>query len=460
MNQELRYSREGGNPVSVVPVTPEATSVGHRRFKPYPEYKDSGMEWLGPVPARWTVKRLKVCARSPIKNGVGEAAEFDEPTWPRYVRITDIAGPRALRDETFRSLPPHVARQAPLASGDLLLASVGATFGKCYLHRGDAPACYAGYLVRVSPSIVPEFLAYWAESTYYWAQVNSEVIQATIHNFSAARYRDLLVPVPGDESEQRAVVSFLDGETAKVDALIEKKERLIELLQEKRAALIARAVSRGLNPDVPFKDSGVEWLGQIPAHWGVLRSKWLLPERDLRSDSGEEELLTVSHITGVTPRSEKDVAMFEAETTEGYKLCEPGDLVINTLWAWMGAMGVSPVRGIVSPAYNVYTPTAELEAGYLDALVRIPVFATEVTRFSKGVWSSRLRLYPEGLYEICLPVPPVAEQREIIGWVRSESGRLDQLRSTAVRTCELLKEYRSALITAAVTGQIDVRDAG
>src|ERR1017187_2886595 len=104
-------------------------------------------------------------------------------------------------------------------------------------------------------------------------------------------------------------------------------------------------------------------------------------------------VLTVSHITGVTLRSEKDVNMFEAETTEGYKICKKGDLAINTLWAWMGAMGIAPCDGIVSPAYNVYTPGAEMDDGYVEALVRMPIFAQEITRYSTGVWSSRLRLY-------------------------------------------------------------------
>ena len=120
--------------------------------------------------------------------------------------------------------------------------------------------------------------------------------------------------------------------------------------------------------------------------------------------------------------------MFEAETTEGYKLCYADDLVINTLWAWIGAMGVSPVDGIVSPAYNVYTPCPDLYPSYVDALVRIPVFAEEAIRYSKGVWSSRLRLYPEGFFEIWLPVPPLNEQQTIVKHIAIETAKLDALK--------------------------------
>jgi type I restriction enzyme S subunit len=208
-----------------------------------------------------------------------------------------------------------------------------------------------------------------------------------------------------------------------------------------------------------LRDSGLPWLGPVPAHWELERARWLFCERDERSETGEEELLTVSHLTGVTPRSEKDVNMFEAETTEGYKICHAGDLVINTLWAWMGAMGVSPMNGIVSPAYNVYVPCERLHPIYVDALVRIPVFAEEATCYSKGVWSSRLRLYPEGFFEIWIPVPPLEEQRAIVNHIASETAKLDRSRAAAERTIALLKERRAALIAAAVTGQLKISEA-
>lgn len=151
--------------------------------------------------------------------------------------------------------------------------------------------------------------------------------------------------------------------------------------------------------------------------------------------------------------------MFEAETNEGYKICYAGDLVINTLWAWMGAMGVSNVNGIVSPAYHVYQPGPRLEPTFVDALVRMPVLAQEVTRYSKGVWSSRLRLYPEGFFEVFFPVPSIKEQRAIVAHIVKETTKLDALHSATERTILLLKERRAALIAAAVTGKIDIKSA-
>ncbi|WP_422848154.1 restriction endonuclease subunit S [Acidovorax sp. M14] len=259
-------------------------------------------------------------------------------------------------------------------------------------------------------------------------------------------------PIP----TQKRVVAFLDRHTNALDRLIEGKNHLLDLLAEKKRTLITHAVSRGPDSEVPIKDTGIPWLGNIPAHWNTERAKWLFKERDVRSESGDEELLSVSHLTGVTSRSEKNVNMFMAESLEGYKRCETGDLVINTLWAWMGAMGVTRQPGIVSPAYNVYQPVPELDPEYIDLLVRTPRFAEEITRYSKGVWSSRMRLYPEGLYEAWLPVPPKEEQQAIVAHIKQETQKIDAFALATEKTINLLQERRSALISAAVTGQLDL----
>ena len=294
---------------------------------------------------------------------------------------------------------------------------------------------------------------------YYWLSCEVGHLKAlgrgsTFMELSGDDLKSIHIPNPAP-SRQRAIADYLDHETAWLDALVAEKGRLLRLLTDKRRALITRAVTRGLDPNVPLRDSGIPWLGKMPAHWESERARWLFSERDERSNTGEEDLLTVSHLTGVTLRSEKDVKMFEAATKAGYKICLPGDLVINTMWAWMGAMGVSSLVGIVSPAYNVYEPRARLDPSYVDALVRLSAFTQEVTRYSKGVWSSRLRLYPEGFFAVSLPVPPLSEQREIVTQIANETSKLDKLIDAMEKTVVLLKERRAALISAAVTGQID-----
>ena len=310
------------------------------------------------------------------------------------------------------------------------------------------------HVLRTGRNFDPRFVTHCLNAMDYGPHIEG----STRDKLTQEKMGSIRLPSP-PLPQQRAIANYLDRETARLDALLAAKERVFGLLAEKRRALITRAVTRGLDPGVRLRDSGIPWLGQIPEHWETERARWLFRERDERSDTGEEELLTVSHLTGVTPRSEKDVNMFEAATTEGYKICFSGDLVINTLWAWMGAMGVAPGDGIVSPAYNVYEPGACLDPSYVDALVRLPKFAQEVTRYSKGVWSSRLRLYPEGLFAVSIPVPPLSEQREIVAHMANATCKLDELRAATERTTILLKERRATLIAAAVTGQIDVESA-
>ncbi len=288
-------------------------------------------------------------------------------------------------------------------------------------------------------------------------QITVECAEGATNQIELSRHRlgNKYIDWPSIEN-QRQLVIYLDQHTGNLNKLVIEKQRLLDLLANKRHALIANAITQGLNRNIPRRDSRIPWLGEIPEHWRIERAKWLFIERDIRSDSGDEVLLSVSHLTGVTSRAEKNVNMFMAESMEGYKRCEAGDLVINTLWAWMGAMGVARQPGIVSPAYNVYQPILELDPEYVDLLVRTPRFAEEVTRYSKGVWSSRMRLYPEGLYEAWLPVPPKEEQQAIAAHIKTETKKIDDFVKATERTITLLQERRSALIAAAVTGRLDL----
>ena len=332
---------------------------------------------------------------------------------------------------------------------DIILLWDGSNAGE-FIRAKHGVVSSTAALASVS-SVLPDYFFYLCKSLE--PNIRAETVGMGIPHVNGDFVGDLQVTLP-PENRQRDIAAFLDSRTGELDQLIIAKQRLLSLLIEKRRTVIADFLTKGLNKDAPRRNSGIPWLGNIPAHWDVERAKWLFTERDDRSDSGDEELLTVSHLTGVTSRAEKDVNMFMAESLEGYKRCQAGDLVINTLWAWMGAMGVARQPGIVSPAYNVYQPVPELDPEYVDLLVRTPRFVEEITRYSKGVWSSRLRLYPEGLYEAWLPLPPLDEQQTIVKHVQIETQKLDALAGATERTITLLQERRSALISAAVTGQL------
>lgn len=379
--------------------------------------RQSGLSWAPYVPAHWTIKKLAFLAS--LKSGDSITADDikDDGPYPVY-------GGNGLRGYTERFT--HEGEYPLIGRQGALCGNINYATGQFWASE---------HAVVVAP--LEEISVRWLGELLRAMDLNQYSVSAAQPGLSVDTISALRVPIP-PLSEQRAIADYLGRETARLDALVAAKERVLGLLAEKRRALITRAVTRGLDLHAPLRDSGIPWLGEIPAHWETERTRWLFKERDQRSETGEEELLTVSHLTGVTLRSEKDVNMFEAETTEGYKICLTGDLVINTLWAWMGAMGVAPVNGIVSPAYNVYQLGERLEPSYVDALVRMPVFAQEVIRYSKGVWSSRLRLYPEGFFEAYLPVPPMVEQRAIVAHIVAETTKLDALRSATVRTIELL----------------------
>lgn len=212
-----------------------------------------------------------------------------------------------------------------------------------------------------------------------------------------------------------------------------------------------------LRPYPEYRDSGVPWPGRIPAHWETRRAKYLFREVDDRSITGDEELLSVSHLTGVTPRRQKNVTMFMAESNVGHKMCLPGDLVINTLWAWMAALGVCRDAGIVSPAYGVYRPLASspLLPEYADLLLRTQMYAAEYTRRSTGIRASRLRLYPEDFLRIPVLTPPPSEQRRIVNFLRAHGQRVAAFIRNRRRLIELLNEQKQAMITQAVTRGLD-----
>ncbi|RKU16586.1 restriction endonuclease subunit S [Candidatus Poribacteria bacterium] len=407
------------------------------RFRHYPEYKESGVEWIGEIPTHWNLAMLKYTAR--LVYGDTLVSENRENG------VVPVYGSNGIIDthSSANTLSPAII--------------VGRK----------------GSLGKIQYSDVPCFVI---DTAYYIDRRTSHVNLRWLHYIFQAlkleRFRNSVLPGLNRESaegqyvplitaeEQTQIAKFLDRKTGQIDELIRVKERRIELLQEQRTALINQAVTKGLDPSVEMKPSGVEWIGEIPAHWEMRRNKRIFNERDDRSATGEEELLTVSHITGVSPRAEKkNVGMFLAETLEGYKHCSVGNLVINTMWAWMGALGISTFDGIVSPSYNVYQlNSSEYLPKYYDYLYRTPNHVKEIIRWSKGIWNSRWRLYPDAFFSMSAIVPPFGEQKQIVDFLEHKNNQIDDLIAAEQRKIELLKEYRQSLISEAVTGKIDVRN--
>ena len=222
------------------------TSAVTKGLDPDAPMKPSGVELIGDVPEHWEMQRLKFLLGDPLKYGANESAEFDEPDWPRFVRITDVDELGLLRDETFRSLPPEVAEPYLLKPNDILLARSGATVGKSFIYDDSwGTACYAGYLIRarVAPEHSAKFVYHFLNSAVYWGWVSSNFIQSTIQNISADRYANLLVPIPGTRAEQERIASFVDDARREIDRQAAAVQKSIDTLAEYRAALVTAAVT-------------------------------------------------------------------------------------------------------------------------------------------------------------------------------------------------------------------------
>jgi type I restriction enzyme S subunit len=422
-------------------------------LKPYPAYKDSGVPWLGEVPEHWEVRRLK----SSVAH-INERTNAQSPD-DIYVALEDVeswTGRLRVRDGEVE-FDSQVKR---FHAQDVL-------FGKLrpYLAKVVRPArsgvCVGEFLVlrATRNSVLPAFLEGTLRSAPVIHAINSSTYGAKMPRAEWIFVGRMPFPLP-PLSEQSAIVRFLDWANRRIRQVIRARQKLIKLLEEQKQAIIHRAVTRGLDPNVRLKPSGVQWLGEIPEHWEVRLARYYFREVDERSTNGMEELLSVSHITGVTPRTQKNVTMFMASTYVGHKLCRPGDLVINTMWAWMGALGIARHVGIVSPSYGVYRPVrgSRLLGDYADLLLRTRPYISEYLCCSTGIRPSRLRLYPEQFLRIRLACPPPEEQRAILHWVTIETAAAERAIAGARGEIDLLHEYRTRLIADVVAGKLDVRE--
>jgi type I restriction enzyme S subunit len=257
--------------------------------------------------------------------------------------------------------------------------------------------------------------------------------------------------------EQVRIAAFLDRKCAEIDAVIERTKATIEEYRKLRQAIVTDAVTKGVRGERALKDTGVEWIRIVPVDWEMVRGKGLFVETNTRSTTGEEELLTVSQYTGVTPRSQKNVNMFEAESLEGYKICKVGDIAANTMWLWAGAIGVSEHEGVISPSYNLYRQSGEnYNPKYLDYLLRCTPLVQCYESMSTGIRASRLRLYQQQFLSIKFPVPPMAEQVEIVVYLDKKCAEMDALiaRKTALLT--EMESYKKSVIYEYVTGKKEV----
>lgn len=421
-------------------------------YPKYESYKPANSAWLGEVPDHWQLEPgLAVLKENKDKNkGMVEETVLSLSYGKVVIKPPEkLTGLVPESFETYQVIEPN----------DIIIRPTDLQNDHTSLRTGlakDHGIITSAYIcLRPLNSHNPTFLHYLLHA-YDLMKVFYGMGSGLRQNLDYRDFKRLELCLP-PKDEQDRIANFVDQKTAEIDEAIAKKQRLIELLKEQKAILINQAVTKGLNPDVPMRDSGVEWIGEVPEHWTVKRAKFLFREIDERSETGEEELLSVSHMTGVTPRSEKNnVYMFMAEDYSGSKLCHKDDLVFNIMWAWMGALGVSDRTGIVSPSYGVYRQKegGTFNSWYLENLLRSGQYVAEYNRRSTGLHSSRLRLYPDMFFDMEIGFPPMIEQDAIERAVGERTSEIDAALKAVEREIETLGEYRNVIIAESVTGKI------
>ena len=434
---------------------PNSDPLMESTLRPYSSYKPTPNPWVGQIPQHWQTAPGKAVylTKQTINVGMRESTVLSL-SYGR-LRIRDEAELHGLVPASFETYQKIQPGDIVCRPTDLQNDWNSLRFGHSN-YQGIITSAYLCFQTRTG--IDPRY-GHLLLHTYDLKKVFYGLGSGLRQNldWSDFKYLPCLVPPP---EEQAAIVRYLDHADELISRYIGAKERLIALLEEQRKTVIHQAVTRGLHPNVSLTPSGILSLGDVPAHWDLRRAKFTYHESDQRSDSGVEELMSVSHITGVTPRKQ-NVTMFLAQSNEGYKLCRPGDIVVNTMWAYMAALGVARQSGLVSPSYGVYRPRVDglVNPEYMDLLLRTENYRVEYTRRSKGITASRLRLYPDDFLDIPFLRPPTDEQTHIVKYLRRATANVDSTIDRTHRQIALMNEYRTRLIADAVTGQIDVRDA-
>jgi len=434
-------------------------------FPRYPSYRDSGVEWLGEVPEHWSVISIKWL--SPVQRGasprpIDDPIYFDEGGEYAWVRIADVSASDGILKETTQQLSALGSSLSVKLEPGELFVSIAGTVGKPCISAIKA-CIHDGFVYFPSLPITPKFLYRIFECGTCYAGLGKMGTQLNMNTDTIGSIR---IPLP-PESELGKILSFLEQESAKIDALMAEQRTLIELLKEKRQAVISHAVTKGLNPDVPMKDSGVEWLGDVPEYWGVTPLKHIVetPITDgphetpdffdegipfVSAEAVSGGRIDFSKIRGCISKED------HAKYSEKY-IPRLFDIYMVKSGATTGVTAIVETN----EAFNIWSPLAAVRCGPQA----MPYFVLNFMRsrnFQEAIalyWNfgTQQNIGMNVLENLLVALPPLAEQLAIVRFLSCETAKLDALTAEAEQAIALLQERRTALISAAVTGKIDVR---
>lgn len=419
------------------------------RYVAYDAYRTTSVPHLGIVPAHWEVRRLKYAALTTSEKVSSSTSPLpyigmeNVESWSGRIlegssEVEGLATTFQEGDVLFGKLRPYLAKVTKLSFSGI---------------------CSSEFLVfKPHKQTSADYLAYALRTPDFINLVNGSTYGAKMPRANPKFIENAEIPFP-PLSEQCAVAAFLDKKCAKIDEAVRIKEEQIKLLRERRQILIQQAVTRGLNPGVSMKDSGIDWIGQIPAHWDVTPLKRLFKERNERTLTGAEILFSLRMVEGLVPHDDVSEKMISDADLIGYKKVYPGQMVMNRMRASIGLFGIADQSGLVSPDYAIFDVHADLFGPFYLNLFKTEQMGTRFRLSSRGLGtgsSGFMRLYTDDFGAISVPVPSRREQQEIVEYIEGLTEKIGVAISLKQSQIDRLKEYKATLINAAVTGKIKV----
>lgn len=417
------------------------------------EMKDTGVAWIGAIPSKWPLVRFKDKYANTKEIAKERSVEFER------LALTLNGVIKRPKDDSEGLQPKEFDGYQILRENDFVfkmidLQNVSTSRVGLSTYTGLVSPAYIRFSPK-KPNQYNQFVYYYLMSLYYNCVYNNLGGNGVRSALNAKDMGEFLVPYP-DEAEQRRICAFLDTKCTQVDTLIANVQAQIEKLKTYKQSLITKVVTKGLAPTVPMKNSGVEWIGEIPSTWDTVRIKQLLRERKERSVEGKEEPLSMSQKVGLVPTKMLDSIPNMASSFVGAKLTYVNDLVFNKLKAHLGVFSVSKYDGLVSPDYAVYYSTGVVDLKYLEYLFKTPQCISEFRKRSTGIAAGLTRLYTDGLFAIECPLPPKEEQQRIVPYLDEKCAQIDRLIALKQSKIEKLEQYKRSLIYEYVTGKREV----
>lgn len=441
-------------------------------MKAYPEYKASGIDWLGDIPRHWKVAPIKTLLSKSSAGVWGDEAKEDGTDIVCF-RVADFDYPRLVlkyNNITFRNVTPSQVKGREVEYGDIVIEKSGGgdlnPVGRAVMSTYKEKATCSNFMHVISANhrATNPFLNYLLATIYgkglnrlYFAQTTG------IQNLNIRGYLAQRVALP-PVAEQEAIVAYLDEVTGKVDALISEKQKQVEDIRAYRTSLITESVTHGLNPDAPLRPSGIDWLGDIPQHWEIIKSSYVFDNigsgttptsgEDLYYEGGSVNWLQTGDLNdGVINSTSKKITPFAVES-KNLKFYNKGSVVIAMYGATIAKLGLLNIQTTVNQACCVLTPSTNIYSKY--AFYCFYSAKNELISLASG--GGQPNISQATISDFKLPVPPLAEQQAIADFLDAKTAKIDELIGELTKQIGELTEYKQAVITEAVTGKVDVRD--